>query len=699
MRKKHRAFFCTYHLSNSNFFNTLGGMRNNDPIFYPDEQFSAEVKRQRDRNYNDCINVLQTQWWQADMNQRCAMGDQEIWGLLFPGVSTYKRKIFNFNIVQPIVQAITGHQRQSRKSTIVIPISRNTHENAQKTADQMTKTLFHILGQTGVYQTYSDAFEQGAVIQGMGWLSHYIDRTQDPISGDVRVKYIDMKSCLWDPFFRDHSASDMRFFEHRQFFGQEEAATLYPDFADAILSLPKGGYRDDRFYYMPEVYQIQQTDLIAFDEYWYKSSREATFLVDIKTEEVKEFDGPKEDLDKIMHFFKKELRVIKQPKPTVRRSIILNDRVLIDEPDPNKIDRYPYVPVLSYFTADTPYYSSKFRSPVSDLRDVAYLFNRLKVANLDILEAQQQGIKVKAGALITPEDGLNKGHGRMLVVAKGASMDDVQTMSIVPPSPVMLQMEDMLKEIAHNVVGVDPSAMGLDVDDKAGIITMMRAAATARNLQRLFDQFDEAQRVSGDIIIAMVQENYTFGKIRQITGEEPTEEFDDKAFFKYGSKVIQGVLTETQQQLELAQLLGLQERVGEIFPMEEIIEVMTIQNKDRIIEKMQKANEQKNKQQEAMHKLQLEQMQIDNMAKLSYARSQDGLSQERVAKITTDRAIAEDKLSRAHQEDTHALLNMIKTLKELQGMDLNNLMTQVQVLNAVKAGTSPEEFEISEKVG
>jgi hypothetical protein len=491
----------------------------------------------------------------------------------------------------------------------------------------------------------------------------------------------------------------MRFFEHRQFFGQDECATLYPQFADAILSLPKGGYRDDRFYYMPEVYQIQQTDLIAFDEYWYKASREAIFLVDVKTEETKEFDGPEEDLERLTHFFKKQLRIIRQPKPTVRRSIILNDRVLVDEPDPNKIDRYPYVPVLGYFTPDTPYYSMKFRAPVSDLRDVAYLFNRIKVSNLDILESQQQGIKAKSGSLVTPEDSLNKGHGRVLVIAKGASMDDVQPMPIVPPSPVMLQMEDMLKSLAHNIVGIDPSAMGLDVNDKAGIISMMREAATARNLQRIFDQFDESQRISGDIITAMVQGNYTFGKIRQITGEEPTEEFDDKAFFKYGAKVIQGVLTETQQQLELAQLLAIQERVGEIFPMEEIIEVMTIQNKDRIIEKMTKSNEQKNKQQQELHKLQLEQMQIDNEAKLSYARGQDGLSKERVAKIVTDRAVAEDKLARAHQEDTHSLLNMIKTLKELQGMDLNNLMTQVNVLNAIKEGTNPQEFEVTEMAG
>jgi len=51
-----------------------------------------------ERNHSDSINILQTQWYQADVDQRFAIGDQDIWGLIFPGVATYRRKIFNFNL-------------------------------------------------------------------------------------------------------------------------------------------------------------------------------------------------------------------------------------------------------------------------------------------------------------------------------------------------------------------------------------------------------------------------------------------------------------------------------------------------------------------------------------------------------------------------------------------------------------------------
>lgn len=632
------------------------------------------------KNYSDCINILQTQWYQADVDQRFVLGDQDIWGLIFPGVATYRRKIFNFNIINPIIQAISGQQRQMRKSSVCIPI----HSQMQKTADQMTKCLYYVHNQSGAYQVYSDAFEQGALTQGIGLVSIFKDTSHDPVSGDIRLRYVDFKSVLIDPYFRRHDLSDCRFIWTRQFFDRDEAATLYPKFRDDILSLPKGTYRDDKFYYMPEVYQIQFPNVIAFDEYWYLTSRECDYLVDVETNECQEFSGDEEDLRIIMKEFKNRLKIIRKSKPTVRRTVLLNDRVLVDEPNPYGIDRYPYVPFLAYFTPDTPYYAYKFRGVTRDMRDAQYLFNRLKVSNLDILDSQQQGLKIREGSLVTPNDSLNQGHGRVLTYKKAASPADIEPMPIIPPSPVMLQMEQMLMEITHRIVGYDPSAMGIDVDDKAGIISMMRQAATARNLQRLFDQLDEAQRLCGDIIIEMIQKNWTYGKVKQVIGEEPTSEFDNKAFFKYGCKVIQGTLTESQEQLSLSQLLHFRDVSGIPIPSKVIIEASTLQNKDKLLEAIQEEEKRLADQQQEMHKLQMQQLQVDNATKIAYAHSQEGLAKERVAKIHTDVAVAQDKIKRSEEESTHSLLNLVKTLKELQGMDLSHIQQQIEAASQIQ---------------
>ena len=674
-------------------------MRNNDPIFFPGSETDLSIRQQMNKNYSDCINILQTQWYHADVDQRFTLGDQEIWGLIFPGVSNYRRKIFNFNILNGAVQMISGYQRKNRKSSVCIPIM----SAAQKTSDQLTKCLYHIHNQCGAYQIYSDAFEQGALTQGLGFISVYKDMTDDPVSGDIKIRYVDMKSCLYDPYGRKHDMSDWRYWWTRQFFGREEAADCYPEFRDEILGLPQGTYKDDKFYYMPEVYQIQFPNLIAFDEYWYLATREATFVIDKETEECQEFEGDEEELREAIRSlyatkpeFKNRMKVIKRPKPTVRRTIILNDRVLVDEENPYGLDRYPCAPVLGYFTPDTAYYAYKFRGVVRDARDSQYLFNLRKVADLDILSSQQQGLKMKKGALVTPDDSLNQGNGRVLVLDPSAQMSDVEPMQIIPPNPVMIQMEEMLKGITMEIIGANEELMASATDDKAGILSMLRQGAGLTRLQKLFDQMDETQRLVGDIMVEMIQKNWTYGKVQQVIGEEPTPEFDSKLFLKYGCKVTQGVLTETQSQLELQQLLYAKE-LGAPVDWSDLLEKMNLQNKDEFLEKVRKREEAAAQQQQQVAQLQMQQMQVDNETKLSYARSQDGLAAERVAKVQLDKAVNAERLSRSQEDRSAAALNMIKGAKEIQGMDIDQINSGLQILTQLQQMLQPEQVRQAEE--
>jgi hypothetical protein len=353
------------------------------------------------------------------------------------------------------------------------------------------------------------------------------------------------------------------------------------------------------------------------------------------------------------------------------------------------------VPFLAYFSPDTPYYAYKFRGIVRDLRDSQYLFNRRKVTDLDILESQQQGLKIKKGALVTPDDAFNQGNGRILAIDPKFQMSDVEPMPIIPPSPTMIQMEEMLENIMGKISGVSPEMMGHDIDDKAGIITMMRNAAGTTTLTKLFDQFDEAQRLCGDIIIEMIQKNWTYGKVRQVINEEPTPEFDNKLFFKYSCKVIQGVLTESQQQMELAQLLHLNEIISQNPSppiLSRIIDAMYIQNKDELKKGMEEFQKGKMEQENKMAELQMKNMEIDNATKIGFAKAQEAKSQsekalaaERMEKIESDKAVNIERISRSHEERTASILNLIKAAKELQGMDIEHLAREVEIMGNIQA--------------
>jgi hypothetical protein len=325
------------------------------------------------------------------------------------------------------------------------------------------------------------------------------------------------------------------------------------------------------------------------------------------------------------------------------------------------------------------------------LRDAQYLFNRRKVTDLDILESQQQGIKAKKGALVTPDDVFNQGNGRALFIDPKFQMDDVQQMDIHPPAPSMLQMEQMLQDVMSRISGVNDTLLGTDINDKAGIISAMRQSSGITTLTRLFDQCDLSQKLCGEIMMEMVQKLWTYGKVKQVIGEEPTPEFDSKLFMKYGCKVVAGALTETQEQLQLQQLLYFREITGIPIPSKVILEASTLQNKDELIRAIMEEEQAAKQQQEQAAQMQMQQMQVDNETKLSYARSQDGLALERKAKIQTDVAVAHDKLRKSRQEDTASLLNLVKTTKELKGMDVEQLERQVNILNSLMQTTEPKQ--------
>ena len=188
-----------------------------------------------------------------------------------------------------------------------------------------------------------------------------------------------------------------------------------------------------------------------------------------------------------------------------------------------------------------------------------------------------------------------------------------------------------------------------------------------------------------------MQKNFTFGKIRQITGENPTNEFDDKVFFKYGCKVVPGVLTETQQQLEAQQLIYARSELGIPVSSKRILQCLTLQNKDELIAEIEKAEQQQAQQQQQMAQLQMQQIQVENETKLAYARSQDGLAQERIAKIQLDKAVNVERINRSKEEETAGLLNVIKALKELQSIDLNNFEQSLNILHSIKAAETDQQ--------
>lgn len=661
------------------------------PQYYPTEH--KDVLAKMESFYASAITINQSFWGEADTDTRFEVGDQTLWSDLYGNLPANRRRQFNFNRIRRLINMISGHQRRNRKSTIVVPV-----ENADsQTADQFTKVLMWINNQEQVLETISESFH-GALVTGMNLLQVWIDYRNDPISGNIKVDNCSYNSFLIDPYFRKADLSDCNAIWKRTFLTKQECISLMPAQADEIMALPfndSGTGRDGKFQFMPESYNYGYKNLLTYDEFYYRDYRTQVMLVDTQTGEAQEWKSDnKEGLEEFLEAYP-QITKIESEVPTVKLAIVIQGKVMYDGVNPLGIDQYPFVPVFAYYNPQMPYFPQRIQGVVRGLRDAQYLYNRRRIIELDILESQiNSGWIYKENALVNPQDVFLSGQGRGLALKEEASMADVQQIAAPQVPPSMIQLSELLAKEVMEISGVNEELLGSASDDKAGILAMLRQGSGLTTLQILFDNLDRAQRLLGKIMIDLVQNNFTPGKVQKILGQEeaPSQQFYNKSFGRYNAVVEEGVNTGTQKQMQFAQMLHLRE-VGVPIPTEELLEASTLQNKSRLIEAIKKQQEQT----AALQKEQAEIAMQQQIAQMDLAKARTmadlGLYNERTSRVAENRALAIEKLHEANAQDEKALLDKVKALKELEDMDLNHLNRLIQMAMSLKQQESASSEE------
>ncbi len=635
-------------------------------------------------SYSEGITINQAFWSEADTDLRFFANDQTLFNEYFGNVPVGRRKQFTYNLLLRQVNMVSGHQSKNRKSTIVTPI-----ENADnETADQFTKVLMWINQQEGVLDTISEAF-RGSLITGMNFLHIWMDYRSDPVSGNIKVDNCPYNSFMVDPFFKKADLSDCNYIWKRSFLTPREAVSLMPDRAEEILGLnanDTGSGRDGKFQFMPESYGYSYKRLLSYDEYYYRDYRVQKLLCDSETGETMEWKSEnQEGLEEFLRTYP-QVTIIESEVPTVKLAIVIQGKVFYDGPNPMGIDEYPFVPVFAYYYPEMPYWPNRVQGMVRSLRDSQFLYNRRKNIELDILESQiNSGFIYKENSLVNPKDIFLSGQGRGLALKEEAQMTDVIQIQAPQIPPSMIELSKLLGEEINRISGVSEEMLGFDNKDTlSGVHAMIKQSASITTLQHFFTNLDRAQKLLGKIMIDLIQANFTPGKVKKILeGEEPTAQFYNKAFGKYGATVEEGLNTTTQKQMQFAQLLDLRQ-MGVPITDEDLLEASTFQGKKKIIENMQKQAEQAQQQQQQQMQMQMELQQAQ--AELARSRSQadQGLAVERASRVEENRALAVQKLSEANKNDEQALLEKVKILKELDDMDLVHIERLLNMANSLK---------------
>lgn len=649
--------------------------------------------------YAESITINQSFWGEADTDTRFEVGDQTLWNDLYQygNLPATRRRQFNFNRIRRVVNMISGHQRRNRKSTIVIPV-----ENGDaQTADQFTKLLYWINQQEGVLETISSAFH-GSLVTGMNLLHVWMDYRTDPVSGNIRVDNCSYNSFLIDPFFRKPDLSDCQAIWKRSFLTKRECVSLLPDSADEIMGLiynDSGTGRDGKFQFMPESYGYSYKNLLTYDEFWYRDYRTQKMLVDTQTGETMEWHSTDESrLREFLRFYP-QVTTIDQEIPTVRLAIVIQGKVFYEGPNPNGTDKYPFVPVFAYYNPQSPYFPIRIQGVVRGLRDAQYLYNRRRIIELDILESQiNSGWIYKENALVNPKDVFLSGQGRGLALKDDAQMTDVQ--QIQPPQvpPSMIELSKLLAQEIQEISGVSDELLGSATDDKAGILSMLRQGAGLTTLEILFDNLDYAQKLLGHLMLDLIQTNFMPGKVQKILeNDQPSPQFYNKAFGKYGCAIEEGLNTTTQKQTQFAQLLHLK-AAGVPIPDQNLLEAATIQDKKKLLDSIAQSQQQAAQAQQQQQQLQAQQLQAQTELAHARAEADRGLGLERISRVKENQALAVERQAAAEKDHEIGLLNFVKALKEIDSVDLAHIEKLINLSRVVKEHEKSLESQNSQPV-
>jgi len=146
--------------------------------------------------------------------------------------------------------------------------------------------------------------------------------------------------------------------------------------------------------------------------------------------------------------------------------------------------------------------------------------------------------------------------------------------------------------------------------------------------------------------------------------------------------------------MQFAQLLHLKE-AGLPIPDSVIIEAATIQNKKDLIETIENQAKQEQEAQQMQQQLELQQVQANiELAKAKTVADQ-GLGVERVSRVEENKALAVERRAEAQKDRAQGLLNLVKTMQEIDDIDL----TQLEKLISISRMLSEKEEARNVKEG
>lgn len=586
----------------------------------------------------------QTRWTEADTDIRLRAGDKTAFGELFPTLPAEKLSIIPVNRIQADCETIAGLQRNTRK------MGKFFYRNmeSEPTANQLTKlaqaSMFY--DEEDAYETFSTAFDSGALTTGLGMIHLYADYRRDPFCGDLRTSYMPFRSYILDADWDGSiNFTNLKFLHTFKAISKQCAISYYPQYKQIIQDKPA----HTPIYLQNPI--SDRCDLTLLEVHWHRAYRSGFGIYFKPTGFYTDWNGSEEKLNELLSLtdqFEAYETVIK----TWRRALIINGCVVEDDFNPMGIDDLPFIPVCGYMTPDlsssSPY---RIQGKVRGMGYTQYLYNRHLTLNLYAIE---KGVfpryLLNEKLLVDNEDIENPTSCDNLYAREDAK--NLLFRQLDPPTNIIAPNNDFLNRLKDDMnysSGVNQEVSGSASNDIAAALAMARQGAGINSQQTLFDRADKAlcrlTRIMGNYFM----NNFLPTKIMNMIGEKPTQAFDLRIFPQYQIVAKPANLSERQKMTEANLLIQLRSTLGIPIRDERIIKELEFTDGREIIQEIaeDKAAQQQAAQQQQMAAAPMQQAQVGYL-----------------------QALSQKDLSQAGANQEKALLDRTKAIKEIQSIPL-----------------------------
>ncbi len=645
--------------------------------------------------YESSRQVNDARWQECKYNHNICYGPD------------FRKKNFYVNLCESQVNSILGASARAKKMPQFIA----TGEVDEATISQFNKLYISCSSRFNYHETLMEARRQ-ATVYGECLLQVFPDFTLDPINPHPNIKVLSYSRYATDDQWRCQDMSDASFIITSEFLTKPYAAELFPDHKKEIQDTSNRFFvRNNMFGFSSQNQLYNQTDihnnLVRVVYLWVRTEEVRECVYNIHTGE-KNYDTFDREL--VKNSYDQGLRIVKFKGSVWKQGIMVGDVPVYFGLSQYGFDECPFVACTFDRMYEVPPKKPKSRSFVAKIRDTVQITSRKIVKDNEFLESSNNNILVANKSKIVNHQDLYRQDVSEKVLFTKTSTDKPQDLVFKLPyqglsiSDLAVTKNDI--DVLSKVSGVTDDMMGTAPSQRVSSLTSaMRLEESHQQFSLVFDRWHNVSKDVGRLVLRFVQSNWEAWQLRREIQEDPTADFFSERFGNYSVALTEGEYSESQRNVVFQQLLELIQYAPESIPPSLLISLSNLQDKDKILNMLQKLEE--DKRQMDQQKLQIDLAKAKSEIEINKANTLKltELAKEREDRQYVDLARAQELIAKTSKISAEAakteadglkILSEIRQSKEefdrrLQKIELAEQQLEEKINNQVQRNRAEED--------